>query len=203
MDKIIRYFFDLNITQLIFLSLFKKKLNLYPFKNMHTVIRQSAEISGAGALILGRRWRLERFKASQFIMDKESKLQLNGDFAIYTGCDIRIHPKAKLILGSGYINKNANISCYNHISLGSNVIISENVVIRDSDSHHINGKLKAEPIKIEDDVWIGMNVTILSGVTIGKGCVIAAGSVVIQDIPANCLAAGCPAIIKKENISWY
>ena len=53
------------------------------------------------------------------------------------------------------------------------------------------------PIIIGDDVWIGMNVIILSGVHIGKGAVIAAGSVVNKDIPPYAVAAGNPAMVKK------
>ena len=50
----------------------------------------------------------------------------------------------------------------------------------------------AKPITVGDDVWFGGNVTVLPGVTIGNGAVIAAGSVVTRDIPAGMLAAGCP-----------
>jgi acetyltransferase-like isoleucine patch superfamily enzyme len=46
---------------------------------------------------------------------------------------------------------------------------------------------------LEENVWVGMNVIILKGVTIGKNSVIAAGSIVTKPIPANCLAGGNPA----------
>lgn len=56
----------------------------------------------------------------------------------------------------------------------------------------------AKPIKIGNNVWIGGNVCVLPGVTIGDNVVIGAGSVVTKDIPANCLVAGNPGkIIKK------
>lgn len=60
------------------------------------------------------------------------------------------------------------------------------------------GLEKASPIHIGDNCWLGANVSIMPGVTIGNGCVIAAGSVVTKDIPDNCLAAGVPAQVKKK-----
>ena len=58
----------------------------------------------------------------------------------------------------------------------------------------------AEPITIGNDVWLGGNVTILPGVTIGDNVVIGAGSVVTKDIPSNCVAVGNPCKpIKKLN----
>ena len=53
------------------------------------------------------------------------------------------------------------------------------------------------PIIIDDDVWLGIGVIVLSGVRIGKGAVIGAGAVVIQDIPDNAIAAGVPARVLK------
>lgn len=51
----------------------------------------------------------------------------------------------------------------------------------------------AEPITIEDDCWLGANVTVLPGVTIGKGCTIGAGAVVNKDVPPYSVAVGVPA----------
>ena len=59
------------------------------------------------------------------------------------------------------------------------------------------GLEKALPIRIGDNCWFGANVSVMPGVTIGSGCVIAAGSVVTHDLPDNCLAAGVPASVKK------
>lgn len=59
-----------------------------------------------------------------------------------------------------------------------------------------NSYSKGEII-IEDDVWIGMNAIILSGVHVGQGAVIAAGSVVCKDVPPYAVVAGNPAKVKK------
>lgn len=62
--------------------------------------------------------------------------------------------------------------------------------------------IEPKPIVICDDVWIGGNVNIIAGVTIGSGCVIGAGSVVTHDIPPMSVAVGAPAkVIKKRNLS--
>ena len=54
------------------------------------------------------------------------------------------------------------------------------------------------PIIIGDDTWIGGGVTVCPGVTIGARCIIAAGAVVVRDIPDDCMAAGNPAVVKKH-----
>lgn len=99
---------------------------------------------------------------------------------------------------------NVNIACFEKIEIGYDVAISENVVIRDSDNHQIvsSNHQMTSPIKIEDHVWIGTNVIILKGVTVGEGSIIAAGSVVTKDIPKNSLAAGIPARVIKSNLEW-
>lgn len=58
--------------------------------------------------------------------------------------------------------------------------------------------LTCKPIIIEDDVWIAARVNVIAGVTIGRGSVIAAGSVVTKDIPPMSIAAGIPATVKKR-----
>lgn len=126
------------------------------------------------------------------------------DFVVYSGTKICVAENAKLKLGTGYINHNSNIECFKEIVIGKNVVISENVSIRDSDNHTIVGNEgnESKPIIIEDHVWIGMNVTILKGVTIHKGAIVAAGAVVTKDVPANTIVAGVPAKVIKENIEF-
>lgn len=99
-----------------------------------------------------------------------------------------------------YIGRNfyANVGCTfidaARIEIGNNVMLGPKVEIyttRNPDSQ------RAEPVIIGNDVWIGGNVTILPGVTIGDNALIASGSVVANDIPRNAFAAGNPAAVIK------
>ncbi|MCM8787247.1 MAG: acyltransferase [Candidatus Omnitrophica bacterium] len=106
-----------------------------------------------------------------------------------------------------YIGNNSGISggviyACSSVRIGNYVNIGVNVRIYDTDFHSMDyeerriGSLKnvkSQPIVIEDDVWIGANSIILKGVTIGKGAVVGAGSVVTKNIPSFTLWAGNPA----------
>lgn len=80
------------------------------------------------------------------------------------------------------------------IYIGDCTVISENVIIRDCDNHNIsdNDYVKTKPIHIGNHVWIGMRATILKGVTIGDGAIVAAGAVVTKDVPPKTLVGGIP-----------
>ncbi len=159
----------------------------------------------SGRLTLNAKWdKADPFK-SLFFMADESRLEVNGSFDIYSGAKIYINKGATLRLGSGYINHNLNLSCFESITVGRGCVISENVTLRDSDDHTIAGSTKpiTQPIVIGDHVWIGMNVTILKGVTIGSGAIIAAGAVVTKDVPENALVGGVPAKVIKTDVNWY
>lgn len=127
-----------------------------------------------------------------------------GKFVAHNGTRIGVMENAELRIGSGFLNNNSTILCYNSITLGKNVRISENVVIRDSDNHRIlrEGYQVSAPIVIDDEVWICMNSIILKGVHIGKGAIVAAGSVVTKDVPSHALVGGVPAKIIKENVQY-
>lgn len=135
---------------------------------------------------------------------ENSSINVADTFFFHSGCDIMVFKNAKLNLGSGYINRYCKIRCYNEITIGHNVAISENFTIWDSDAHTIIGNEaeNTQPIIIGNNVWIGTNVTILKGVTIGDGAVIAAGSVVNKSIPTASLAGGVPAKVLKNDIKW-
>jgi acetyltransferase-like isoleucine patch superfamily enzyme len=90
------------------------------------------------------------------------------------------------------------IGAFKSIKIGENVRCGANTLITDSD-WHLDDPRSGEPkeIVIEDNVWLGVNVVILKGVTIGKNTVIGANSVVTKSIPANVIAAGNPCKVIK------
>lgn len=91
------------------------------------------------------------------------------------------------------------------IKIGDHTLIGPNTHLYTAcHSHNIEERRNniefGKPIVIENDVWIGGNVTILPGVHIGEGAIIGAGSVVVSDIPANVVAVGNPCrIVRKIN----
>lgn len=107
-----------------------------------------------------------------------------------------------------WIHQRCQINAYmSSIEIGNKVDIAPNCAFYSYDHGIKAGKWIREqpltskgPIIIEDEVWLGVGAIVLSGVRIGKGAVIGAGSVVTGDIPANCIACGSPAkIIKDRN----
>jgi acetyltransferase-like isoleucine patch superfamily enzyme len=97
------------------------------------------------------------------------------------------------------------IGCSGHISIGNNVMISprvsiyaENHVFDNTDTPIKSQGVKKENVVIEDDCWIASNSILLAGVTIGKGSIVAAGSVVTQDVPPYSVVAGVPARVIKN-----
>lgn len=94
------------------------------------------------------------------------------------------------------------------ISIGKGCLFSSQIDIRNGDSHSILDKKTnqrinfARDINIRNFVWIGKGATILKGTTIDSNCVIGTKSVVTKDVPPNCIVAGFPAKVVKENIYW-
>ena len=93
--------------------------------------------------------------------------------------------------------------CYG-LTIGNNVMMGPECLFY-SNNHKFNretlkyeGYTEINPIVIEDDVWIGRRAIIMGGVRVGKGAVIGAGAVVTKDVPPYCVAAGNPAVIKKN-----
>ncbi|RLZ12793.1 acyltransferase [Faecalibacter macacae] len=186
------------------LNLFdKNKQRMIIHENSFFNIHTSSKIQVYSKFNINKKW-VKNDPNKSFIVLKNKATLVVDKFDIYSGANISVNENAFLKLGSGYINYNVNIACFEKIEIGYDVAISENVVIRDSDNHQIvsSNHQMTSPIKIEDHVWIGTNVIILKGVTVGEGSIIAAGSVVTKDIPKNSLAAGIPARVIKSNVEW-
>lgn len=126
---------------------------------------------------------------------------------IGNGCRISIAKNAKVIIGNNVcINENTRIMINSGIVIGDDTIISFDVNILDSDQHRIfinnQEQENTKPIVIGKNVWVGSRVTILKGVLIGEGAVIASNSVVTKEVPPFTLVGGNPAKIIKYNVSW-
>jgi acetyltransferase-like isoleucine patch superfamily enzyme len=112
-----------------------------------------------------------------------------------------------ILIGKNTRIHGACIHAYKKIIIGANCLIAANTQIFDGNGHslsfpdvenRINTLGDAKPIVIEDDVWIGINCIILGGVTIGKGSVVGAGSVITKSVPPYVVVAGNPAKIVKN-----
>jgi acetyltransferase-like isoleucine patch superfamily enzyme len=188
-----------------------KALKIWPYAKFIFYQGSIKEFHPNGKLIFEGKGRFEFNKSwtkanpfpSLLFLGDQAKLIIKGHFQIYSGAKVYVNKGAQLILGSGYIANDATISCFKYIEIGEGVFISDRVTIRDSDNHQLVGDhVPTQPIIIGNHVWIGMNVTILKGVKIGNGAVLAAGCVVTKDIPDYALVAGIPARIIRENVEW-
>lgn len=116
----------------------------------------------------------------------------------------------EIVIGThSYIGEYSHITSINKIVIGNNVLTGRYVYISDN-SHGSTDSLEQldippiqrplvskGPVVIEDNVWIGDRVCILSGVRIGRGAIIAANSVVTKDVPSYAVVGGVPANIIK------
>lgn len=169
-----------------------------------TFIRKhkTAKINNKGKLLLGVNSLGGNGRSTLLRIDKDSSMNINGNFSLFYGCDVILFEGAEFNVGNSFINSDAKIRCHKSITIGDDCAISHDFTVMDSNAHYLNGDNKTAPVVIEDHVWIGTRVTILSGVKVGTGAVIAAGSVVTKDVPAGSLVGGNPAKIIKENVEW-
>ncbi len=115
-------------------------------------------------------------------------------------CFIAAGRDAKITIGDHCGFSGTVIAAFDSITIGDRVLCGGNCTIVDTDRHPIdpvarakNEKSETSPIVIEDDVFLGMNVVVLKGCTIGRGTVVAANSVVTRSLPKGVIAGGMPA----------
>lgn len=171
-----------------------------------SVVQISGELFVSGQLAVGCVWPMNRFYGrSHLLVAPDARMTVAGTFAAFTGTRIVVDVGASLALGSGYVNSDARISCFHAITIGEDVAIADQVVIRDSDNHEVDGATRepTAPIVIGDHVWIGTAAIVLKGVTIGDGAVAAAGAVVTRDVPPGALVGGVPATVRRKDVVWH
>jgi acetyltransferase-like isoleucine patch superfamily enzyme len=113
-----------------------------------------------------------------------------------------------------YVGDDCLLSSATGIDVGARVLMAHGVQIFDNDSHPVDADsrrrdyravrsgglrepVSMQPVRIGDDAWVGFGAVILKGVEIGRGAVVAAGSVVASDVPEGTVVAGNPARVVK------
>ena len=144
---------------------------------------------------------------------REAGIVLRENSSAYIGCMFDMGPEAVFEAGAYTLLKGLWLICDQNVTIGTHCLISWNVVIMDNfraaedvpsrrhmleayaatRDRQLMAPIKPRPVVIGNNVWINFDCCILPGVHIGDGSIIGARSVVDQDVPAYCLAAGNPA----------
>jgi len=165
-------------------------------------------------------YRTSRLIRLPFDVRNKSNIDFGYQLTTGIGCRIEAFPQSeKIVLKFGknvQLNDYVHITAMSGVTIGDNVLMASKIFISDcthgsysgdiNDSHPdnvpIDRPLSTRPILIEDNVWLGEFVSVLPGVTIGKGTIVGANSVVSKDLPKYVIAVGSPAKpIKKFNFS--
>jgi acetyltransferase-like isoleucine patch superfamily enzyme len=184
---------------------YKTNFNLVIFLNSTVKFHKKTTFDLKSQLLFNKSWVSNDPFPSLISTSENSTLIVDKHFRVVSGSKIYINKNAVLHLKGGYSNDNLYIDCFKYIQIGHNATIEKNVTIRDNNGHFL--KMKDYTIEkdviIGNNVWIGMNTTILPGANIGDGSVIASNSLVNCIIPPNELWGGIPAKKLRSNILWH
>ena len=145
-------------------------------------------------------------------------LRLGRGSAVYKDTMFDLGPRAQVQVGECALLHGARIICDAELKIGNYALISWQVVLMDTyrvpfdsvkrrqilerascqSSRSPSADVPAQPICIQDNVWIGFDACILPGVTIGEGAIVGARSVVTQDVPPYTVVAGNPARVVRQ-----
>lgn len=144
-------------------------------------------------------------------IEREWRIAIGSGVFIGPGCVLQALDEGgtdvALVIGDGTeIAGSCVLSAVSSVRLGCKVLFARNVYVSD----HIHayddprsavldqGVARVEPVEIEDGAWLGQNVVVCPGVRIGRGAVVGANSVVLDDVPDHALAVGAPARVVRE-----
>lgn len=153
-----------------------------------------------------------------FDIRNSRSINLGKHLTTGVGCRFEAYPsKNEIVLTFGNnveVNDYVHITAMESVKIGNNVLLASKIYISDCAHGSYNGDadddsplsvpnkrtIVKKPVVIEDNVWLGESVSVLPGVTIGRGTIVGANSVVTKSLPSNVIAVGAPAKpIKKFN----
>lgn len=136
-------------------------------------------------------------------------LQMGKNFQFRKGFSLLLDKRGHVAIGDDvFLNNFCTICAMKEITIGDGTILGENVKIYDHNHIYSDPTVlikhqgyTSAPIHIGKHCWIGSNVTILKGVTIGDNSVVGAGCVLYKDIPSGCVVVNKQELIEKEIVS--
>lgn len=209
--QLVRFIKEINFFQYLYLNFFCKSIiridqsKLIPYKNSIIDIASDARIYiGGGDVEIGCNL-LRRSKEETRLRMRESAL-----WSIYGGCKISYGSTIEILKNAFFdckyftMNSDSTVIVAEKIVFGKDVMIGRNVVIYDSDHHQMideGGRVinPPNPVVIGNHVWLGTNVLILKGVTIGDGSVVGANSIVSKRVESYVIYSNEYKSRVKEN----
>jgi len=173
------------------------------------IARQSLHPSAIRGRLLGRRAHGARglhVLGGSVRYDEQpgGRLEIGDSVTLFRDVGLYLaKPGATISIGEQtYLNRRTELVCAQRIAIGARCAISWDVLITDTDNHWLENRETTLPVAIGDEVWIGARATVLKGVTIGDGAVVAAGAVVTRDVAPRTLVAGVPARVIDDAVTW-
>jgi acetyltransferase-like isoleucine patch superfamily enzyme len=145
-------------------------------------------------------------------------VQIGRGASTYLGTMFDVGPKGRVRIGNYALLHGARIICDAEVEIGDYALISWNVILMDSyrvpidvlgrrraleraadrSTRFLDGETAAQAVHVEPNVWLAFGVCVLPGVRIGRGSIVGAQSVVCEDVPPYCVAAGNPARVVRR-----
>lgn len=178
---------------------------LWPTRNAFIQFDRGSRLILNGNFLIGSS-QLKRTR-----MEARLLLQEGGSFTIgkegfeqFAGMFIRVMPHGALEIDGLVANEGCQITAGKKIHIGTGCLFARDVKLRSDDVHKIKveGYEPSKPITLGNHVWIGQGASIMKGVTVGDGAIIAASSLVVKDVPSRALVGGVPAKVIQENVEW-
>jgi acetyltransferase-like isoleucine patch superfamily enzyme len=191
------------------IDLFRKNIHVLLFNRIIHVLCYMKGIKLGKHVVFNGKPIINRYPHSTIIFGDNCKFNstlYSMSIGLHQPCAFATYDEnSRIEIGNNCGASGLKIHAKSKISIGNNVLIGMGSTILDNDAHNsVAAKrelniIPSRPVTVEDNVFIGLNCTILKGVTIGKNSVIAAGSVVFNSIPENSIAAGnpCKVIIRR------
>lgn len=167
----------------------------------YTSLRCRRHIASCGPGFRGR-------NPGYYWLGRGAEIHLGRNVHIERKVNMSLADNARIYVGDDtYIGQGCLFATMKEISIGQGCAISWYVCFMDTSSHQlgIKGeelKMQVEPIRIGNHVWIGCRASIIRGVTVGDGAIIANNANVTRDVPPGTMVGGNPARVIKENVDW-